>query len=138
MDFAEVGPLLKSLREQMAAKAARLAEVQKELLQLNAEHSKLSVAVQALERLQLPVTDPETEGLALTDVILNAVRANPSHNRNTLVAVVVRQAQSKSADPRRVATVRIAQLLKEGKLLEVGGRLRIGPNADPNLPTNAS
>ena len=131
MDKPELQSVLERVRAEMAADSARLEELERQAGLLQAEQHRRQARASALAN--MPSDDPllaPAETMKLTEAILSVVRQRPvGLPLANLAMKAIRLAPSKSDNPQRVAEVRIGQLLKEGRLMERGGRIIIGPNA---------
>ena len=126
MDKKELEKTRSDLQRELEEGAVRLSKLEAEARQLQNDQTRLQAVVVALENL-LSGADPET--MQLTEAILTMARQRPGLPAVNLAVKVSRMVPSKSADPQRVAAVRIAQLVKEERLREENGAIHIGPKA---------
>ena len=124
MDKPELEMTHKKFKEQLADVTERLRATEAEAVLLQGEQARLQVVVAAMDDLLAP-PDPG-ESMKLTEAIMTtaATYAPAGIAAEGLARKTLRLVSSKSADPTRVAMVRIGQLLKDGRLTDKGdGRL---------------
>src|ERR1043165_6784970 len=126
MDREELLLTYQKFKAQLAAGTERLRALEAETAQLQEEQIRLGAVVSAIQKLLDP---PDPEAMKLTEAILSVVRRRPGLPAPVLAAKALGLAPSKSADPQRVAMVRIGQLVNDARLREVNGAIHPGPKA---------